>query len=219
MPNTEVLPPTAPSAKHLAAQARCAAMVAHAREQIMAVGVDRFSLNEALRLSGGSKATLAKYFGDRTGLIAAAIGEEAREWMARLTLDEPAQAAWPLEQALRHVLSGVLTFYLQPPALALYRAVIAASGGEHGPGAAFYRGGHTAVIDALAAMLEARKGAGVRADLDCRAAADILLHAIRAGLYEQALLGMVAPLPDDDAIARHIDPVVRIMLPGLSTKP
>ena len=45
--------------------------VRHARAQIMAVGVDKFSLNEVLRASGGSKATLAKYFGDRSGLIAA----------------------------------------------------------------------------------------------------------------------------------------------------
>lgn len=211
--------PTAGSAKQQAAQARCAAMVAHAREQIMAVGVDRFSLNEVLRLSGGSKATLVKYFGDRNGLIAAAITDEARTWMARLTLDEQTQAAWPLDKALRHVLGGVLAFYLQPAALALYRAVIAASGGEHGPGAAFYRGGHTAVVDALATMLEAHKGAGIRADLDCRATADVMLHAIRAGLYEQALLGIVPVPAGEEAMSEQVDLVVRMILPGLSAQP
>jgi len=62
-------------------------MIAHARALISEGGIEGLSLNEVLRLAGGSKATLVKYFGDRSGLISAAIAEEAREAMAALRLE------------------------------------------------------------------------------------------------------------------------------------
>jgi AcrR family transcriptional regulator len=79
-------------------------MIGHARAQIMAVGVDRFNINEVLRQAGGSKATLVKYFGDRTGLIAAAIGAEARSAMADLGFDTAIPLSMPLGEALQRVL-------------------------------------------------------------------------------------------------------------------
>jgi AcrR family transcriptional regulator len=97
MPNRATV---ALSAKQLAADSRCAAMVHHARLQILQLGVDRFSLNEVLRLCGGSKATLAKYFGGRSGLIAAAIREEAMAAVDSLNLDDAACRVLPLDQAL-----------------------------------------------------------------------------------------------------------------------
>ncbi|NBC37402.1 TetR family transcriptional regulator [Novosphingobium sp. FSY-8] len=207
---TDAVPPTA---KQLAAQARCAAMVAHARAQIMAVGVQRFNLNAVLREAGGSKATLAKYFGDKTGLIAAAIGEEAREAMAALVPVEPARGQ-SLEQTLQQLLAGVLRFYLQPGALALYRAVIAmADQTEHAAAAGFYAAGHGAVVDAIAHVLTSPPAA-LSPDA-ARAMADTLTHAIRAGVYERALLGL-EPLPvADAAIAAQVAHTLALCLPGI----
>lgn len=190
-------------------------MVRHARAQIMAVGVDRFSLNEVLRLSGGSKATLAKYFGDRNGLIAAAIGAEARNAMAALDLEGEASRAEPLAGALARALSGILQFYLSPGSLALYRAVISAAPASAGGAEAFYHHGHRLIVDALAGLLERRQPGQVRAGLDCRDIADQLLHAIRAGLYEQALVGL-APAADLTAIDRRIAATLALVLPGIA---
>ncbi|NLR71942.1 TetR/AcrR family transcriptional regulator [Novosphingobium sp. ERN07] len=216
MPLSDSPPPL--SAKQLAAQARCAAMVAHARAQIMAVGVDRFSVNEVLRRAGGSKATLAKYFGDRNGLIAAAIREEALGAMAALNLDSDESRAEPLDGALARALAGVLRFYLSAGSLALYRAVISAAPSGAGGAEAFYAHGHRVIVDAIAGLLAARQPLQVRAELDCADAADQLLHAIRAGLYERALLGM-AEAAGDDAIDARIAATLALVLPGIAPPP
>lgn len=186
-------------------------MVHHARAQIRTTGIDRFSVNEVLRLSGGSKATLVKYFGDRTGLIAAAIGAEARETMAALS------QAWaaniPFEQALETALSGILHFYLSPGAIALYRAVISAA--DPKGAAAFYQEGHRIVVEGLAALLETYKASDVDAATDCDDIADQMLHAMRAGLYEQTLIGMRSGEPEEALIAGRVRWTMAVFLPAL----
>lgn len=190
-------------------------MVRHARAQILAVGVDRFSVNEVLRASGGSKATLAKYFGDRSGLIAAAIGVEAQAAVAGLALDEV--AALPLDQALERVLAGVLRFYLLPGSIALYRAVVSAADPVGSEG--FYRRGHGFLVEAVAGVLELRRGREVRPDIDCRATAELLLHAIRAGLHERVLIGLPGPGPFEPEIAARVRGTVALILPGIAVDP
>jgi AcrR family transcriptional regulator len=209
----DLTPPS--DGKQRAAQARCDAMVRHARAQIMAVGVDRFSVNEVLRATGGSKATLVKYFGDRSGLIAAAIGAEAQAAVAGLALDEA--ATLPLGAALEQALAGVLRFYLRPGSIALYRAVVSAADPVGSLG--FYRQGHAALVDAVAAVIDARKGSEVRTDIDSRSVADQLLHAIRAGAYEQALIGLAEGDLSSADIAARARTTAALVLPALRIDP
>lgn len=205
------------SAKRHAATARCDAMIEHARAQIMAVGVDRFNINEVLRQAGGSKATLVKYFGDRTGLIAAAIGAEARSAMAEFGFDTAIPLSMPLKEALECVLGGVLRFYLQPGALSLYRAVVGAASSDPRGAAGFYHEGHAVIISTIAQILENRKGRDVRDDIDSLDVADQLVHAIRAGLYERTLIGLDSPSIDEAAIKCRILATLALVLPGLAT--
>lgn len=201
------------SAKQLAAQNRCDAMVRHARDQIVAVGVDRFNLNEVLRLSGGSKATLVKYFSDRNGLISAAIGFESRRAMTELELGN--LAALPLRDALERALGIVLRFYLSPGALGLYRAVVSAADPIGSKG--FYEQGHQIVVEAIAAILEAQKDCEVDSRIDTFDVADQMLHAIRAGLYERRLIGLdndVDTLAKADARVRK---TVAIFMPAIAS--
>lgn len=193
-------------------------MVHHARHQIVAVGVYRFNVNEVLRASGGSKATLAKYFGDRTGLIAAAIGAEARAAMAALALDTSQTRFLSLEASLKLALAGVLRFYLTPGALSLYRAVVGTAGNDPRAAIAFYREGHAVVVDTIAHLIEERKGLDARADLDARDVADKLVHLVRAGVYERTLIGIETPFNDEDEIARTIAAAVALVLPALSAQ-
>jgi len=197
--------------KQRAAEARCDAMIRHARDQILAVGVDRFSLNEVIRLAGGSNATVAKYFGDRTGLIAAASGAEAAKAVAEL--DGDMLAKLPLEQALAKALETILRFYLRPGSIALYRAVISSATPDGA--SAFYNGGHTEILQRLAKLIECRKGREVKASVDSGAVADHLLHAIRAGPYERVLIGLTDALPDDADVSLVAAGVAAMMTPGL----
>lgn len=215
LPSPSNLPGTA---KQRAADARCAAMIAHARALIAERGIAHFSVNEVLRLAGGSKATLAKYFGDRSGLLSVAIAEEAREAMAPLALAHHELADAPLREALRLLLTGVLRFYMQPGALALYRAVVAVGAQDRTLAAALYDHGHRQVVDTLAALLKAR-GQGPACDPQrLRDLAEQMVHAIRAGLHERALLGLDMPPVAEADIAARIERTLDLVLPGLEAE-
>ncbi|AKH42605.1 AcrR family transcriptional regulator [Altererythrobacter atlanticus] len=199
------------NAKQRAANERCDAMLQHARDQIMAVGVDRFSLNEVLRQSGGSKATLVKYFGDRNGLIAAAIGFEAQHAVEELALETA--NALPLQEALERFLGGILRFYLLPGSIALYRAVVSAADSRASAG--FYRNGHQVIVQALADLLDARKGRDVHPAINSAEVADQMLHAIRAGKYERALIGLSPDMPDAAEIKARAHSTAALFVPAL----
>lgn len=198
-------------AKQQAARDRCDAMVHHARQQIVEHGLDRFSVNEVLRQSGGSKATLAKYFGGRNGLVAAAIRQEAEHAVAGLDL--ASGSGLPLEKALLDALLGILQFYCSPDAVALYRAVIASADPEGSAG--FYECGHAVIRDALAGIMEGRKGQDVSPATDTGDVADQMLHAVRAGAYEQLLIGISGKAPDDEVLERRVARTVALFLPAI----
>ena len=190
-------------------------MIAHARALIAEHGIEGLSVNEVVRLAGGSKATLAKYFGDRSGLIAAAIAEEAREAMVALHLQRDGLASGSLAESLRVLLTGVLRFYLKPGSLALYRAVVAMGAQDRSVAAALYDHGHREIVEAVAVVLRAYAKADGEKDELLRDLAEQMVHAIRAGLHEQALLGLIIlPLPEQ-AIAGRIENTLALVLPGV----
>ncbi|MDO7836152.1 TetR/AcrR family transcriptional regulator C-terminal domain-containing protein [Sphingobium sp. HBC34] len=203
------------TAKQQAAAARCAAMVSHARVLIGAVGVERFSVNEVLRLSGGSKATLVKYFGGRDGLISAAIGEEARAAMASLRLGDGDAVKLPLAEGLHLLLGGVLRFYMMPASLALYRAVISMGVREQGTAKAFYDHGHRVLVDAIADFLRTYATHREGPETDLTDIADQMVHVIRAGLHERAVLGLWPEAADDQAIEERVRRSLALLLPGV----
>jgi len=190
-------------------------MIAHARALIAEHGIEGLSVNEVVRLAGGSKATLAKYFGDRSGLIAAAIAEEAREAMVALHLQRDGLASGSLAESLRVLLTGVLRFYLQPGSLALYRAVVAMGAQDRSVAAALYDHGHREIVEAVAVVLRAYAKADGEKDELLRDLAEQMVHAIRAGLHEQALLGLIILPPPEQAITGRIENTLALVLPGV----
>lgn len=202
------------TAKTRAGQARRLALIERTREQIFSVGPHNVSLAEVLRLAGGSKATVVKYFGDRNGLIAAALQHEAEQTMDRIVVEQvPGE---PFEQALTRFLAAVIRFYLEPESVVIYRGIVAAGATQPGVAAGFYEGGHARIVEGLTGFLESWVGRGVSADTDRHAVASVLIHAIRGGLIEEVLLGL-RPLPVDDAlIIARAGLVARIAVHGLA---
>lgn len=203
-----------------AAQTRRAALIRHTREQMLLNGPHNVSLAEVLRLAGGSKATVVKYFGGRDGLIAAAILDTAQRTMEELALGEQrAELGTSVQEALENLLAGILTFYLQPESLAVYRGMIAGAGAEVGIGRIFYESGHKKVVEECAAFLDRWKGRGIRADLPSRDAAGQLIHAIRSGLYEEALLGLRSGPIDAEPIREKAKSAAVLFLQGAADRP
>jgi AcrR family transcriptional regulator len=206
------LPPQPTNGKHRAADARKLALIHHAREQMVAHGVQNASLNEILRLAGGSKATVVKYFGGKAGLFAAAMACTAREVMAELALDTGEKNE--LKPALTSLLSGLLAFYLRADSLAVYRGVIASATASEGLADSFHREAHMLVVDEVAAFLAKWVGRGIRPDLDLLDSAGRLTHMIRSDLYERRLLGLIPP-PDENAIAYQAEATATLFLAGV----
>ncbi|WP_164852690.1 TetR/AcrR family transcriptional regulator [Novosphingobium umbonatum] len=205
-------PSAAPkSKKQVAADARRAALLHHTRQLMLEHGPHHVSLAEVLRLAGGSKATVVKYFGDREGLIAAAVRETAQEAMDDLG---PAPEAASLQDRLAHMLAGILRFYLKPDSLAVYRGIIATGGKDGGVGEAFLKSGHRQVVERIAQSLEQWKGCGIRPDLPVMEAAEQLSHAVRSGHYEAVLLAGPSMAPDEEAIDRKARAVAHLFLHG-----
>jgi AcrR family transcriptional regulator len=209
-------PPSPTNGKHRAADTRKAALIHHAKEQLGAHGIQHASLNEIIRLAGGSKATVVKYFGGKAGLFAAAMALTAREVMAELRLDTG--AGGELKPALTTLLTGLLSFYLRPDSLAIYRGVIASADTSEGLADSFYREAHMLVVADVAAFLAQWVGKGLRADIDLQDSAGRLTHMIRSDLYERRLLGLIRP-PDAKTIRHQAEMTAALFLTGVLEPP
>jgi AcrR family transcriptional regulator len=194
-----------------AAEARRQRILEEAERLLAERGYSGFSLNVLVRRAGGSKASIAKFFGSKAGLIATVMQETARAFAAdvgRLAVDDDPQAD------LVRLGCAVLGFFLMPGALMAYRAVVGEGHREREMAAAFYRTARVAVVDAVAARLQHWQAAGLLQLADVHAAADRLTHLLRSGLHEQTLLGLRARPPGAKEIEASVVPAVREFLRG-----
>jgi len=150
-------------------------------------GYEHTTLADILARSGGSKATLRKYFGNKAGLFAAVVTAATERFVQ--TLDEPDSLA-PPACALLEIGVAILKFYLQPQALAAYRGVVGSGYHEHAMARAFYEKGHALVRERVATRLRLWHTMGLLTSADSDRDADCLLHLLRAGVYEQSLIGL-----------------------------
>lgn len=180
-------------------------------------GFHDVSLNEIIRRAGGSKATVVKYFGNRAGLLAAALAEGARQSMVGVVAAAASQGdAEDLPAALNRLLTGLLRFYLRPEVLRSYRDVSAASRLSTELATAFYKSGHEVVVDEITAFLQNWSGRGVRTDIDLRGDVSRLTHMLRSDLYERALYGILPAPPDDAEITAMAEATARLFLRGVA---
>ena len=194
------------------AEARLTRIVSEAKAQFLAKGYSGASLDDIIAGSGGSKATIQKYFGGKAGLFASVVAEQARQWVESTQL---AVAQGTPAQVLRAFGESVLHFYLRPDALHVYRGVIAEGHPHPGVAQAFYERGHAQIVAALAACLKTWHDKGLVHSHDVSADADRFLHLVRAGLYEQTLLGLRKSHTRAELIAQ-VDGSVRLFLSGLA---
>jgi len=193
------------------AQARVQRIVVAAHRLFITRGYHQTSLDSILARSGGSKATLRKYFGNKAGLLGVVLTDEAARCVARA--DRAAQHR-AVDGALRAFARVVLEFYCRREALLVYRAIIAETATQPAVGRRFHNGGHMTFVSALAKHLTHWQERGALLLVDATADADRFLHMLRAGPHHQALLGVRDSVPRA-AIHEHADACVRIFLRGL----
>jgi AcrR family transcriptional regulator len=194
------------------AEARLHRILSVAERMFVERGYAHTSLDAIVRRSGGSKATLLKYFRNKAGLLAAVFDRVAERRVADAL--GAARSGEPAE-ALRAFGQAVLGFYLRPDSLVIYRSVVAEGYRHPALAQAFYHGGHGKFVAALAARLQAWHDAGLLHSDDAQADANRFLHMLRANLLEPGVLGLARAFAPKQ-IQREVDAAVDLFLHGVA---
>lgn len=197
------------------AQARIAAILRAASQLFGTRGYEATTLQDVLARSGGSKATLRKYFGDKPGLFSAVVAEVTRRFVDGAGFSDVEGSP---ADALATIGRSVLRFYMRQEALQAYRGAVGGGYRDAGMARSFYERGHLVVRDALARRLSAWADEGLLEGSDCAADADHFLHLLRAGSHEQAVLGLRKSVPTAE-LDRRVARAVRIFLGGVLRQP
>jgi AcrR family transcriptional regulator len=193
------------------AAARLAAILKVATRLFLRNGYAGTSLNDVLARAGGSKATLRKYFRDKSGLFEAVIADVSTRFVADAHLGDIKGAP---DEVLRRFGEIVLGFYLAEGSLAAYRGVVAEGHRSPAMARSFHQRGHRLVQAALAERLAQWHREGRVASSDPMDDADLFLHLVRAGAYEQRLIGL-RKAPGRQEIASRVASAVRVFLRGI----
>jgi AcrR family transcriptional regulator len=191
---------------------RRAAMLEAAKAVFVERGYAGASLDEVIRRSGGSRATLYKQFGDKEGLFAAIIADICAEIVAPLANSVSGQEPQAVLLAFgRAFMAGLM----EPSGLALYRVLVGEAARFPELAEAVYRSGPAVAADQLAKhlrrwMVERR----IRlADPDL--AARQFLEMIKGDLHFRALLRLEAA-PTQAEIEGCLNNAVCLFLNGVS---
>lgn len=134
------------------------AMLCAAHELFVEKGFDATTLNDIVRRSGGSLATLYDMFENKPGLLRALVLE--RCVTINGALDSAIATAHPYEQSLREIAEEMLDRFLDPAYLGLFRVVIAQCVAHPDLGQQIYDAGPIVCQTKAAAFFERQIAAG-----------------------------------------------------------
>ena len=198
-------------AKNPRGDRRRAAILDAAKAVFIEHGYANASLDDVIRRSGGSRATLYRQFGDKEGLFAAIIEQISAEMVAPLRSFPPDQDP---ETVLLTFGRGFMSALMEPSGLALYRVLIGEAERFPELAKAVYRSGPMVAAEQLGAHLRrwhAEKRISVPSpDMAARQ----FLEMIKGDLHFRALLRLDTPRENEiDACVRG---AVRLFVAGIS---
>lgn len=203
----------APTTGRIGAAQRGQRFLKAANKLFLEKGYADTSLNDVIKLAGGSKATIIELFKNKAGLFAAVIETSAVSLAEHLTT---ASAEDKPQQTLQNFGEIILRFYLTPAALLAYRGVISEGSKYPDMAKAFYQRGHEHIVAPIAERLRVWHARGLIAAVDFHSEADRFTHMLRNGLYEQHLLGLRQRATAAD-IKKQVAGAVHVLLAGLTT--
>jgi AcrR family transcriptional regulator len=193
---------------------RRASILSAATDVFLEHGYEGARLEEVIRRSGGSLATLYAQFGGKEGLFAAIIAGICQEIVGSLPQPEERMAQTP-DEALFAFAKTYLEQLLAPASLALYRVVISEGARFPELGRAVFEAGPAAAAERLAAYLRWEAGRGVLVVPDPGLAARQFLEMVKGDLHVRALFG-AAPAPSGPETEACIRAATRIFLDGIA---
>jgi AcrR family transcriptional regulator len=160
----------------------------------LAHGYAAASMDEVVRVSGVSKATVYAHFPGKRLLFSAIVADES----VRFASHAPAGSAGPdgLNLRLLRLGQSVVLLLIAPDTIALYRMVLAEAGRAPEMAQAFHASGPACLASHVARQLEQAMGAGELRSVDPRMAAEHFVALVRGDLQLRALLRVGgAPTP------------------------
>ncbi len=205
---------SAPAAPEPLQGRKCEQLIAGARAVILARGFEGASVDDIAREAGISKATMYRYFPDKSALFAAVMqrdcGRQAGLFGCIVTEGRP------LADVLRDVARRFLEFMLSDEGLNIYRTVVAEAGRFPEVGRAFYADGPAQSREWLAPVLEAAAARGELSPDDPREAAQHFFALCLVDIHYRRLLGLEPPCDaaKTDALARSaVDAFLKLHRP------
>ncbi|HMU86891.1 MAG TPA: TetR/AcrR family transcriptional regulator [Agitococcus sp.] len=166
------------------------ALLKAARLIFLEKGFAGTSLDDVIKITGGSKASVYKYFGNKDGLFAAMFAERCQVFLAHL--DIPQGLSDNLEHTLTQFAQRVLESAIDVERIALIRAL--ATEADRFPQLAemAYNTGPKYVLDLLASLIKRHHDAGLLVCPRPDIAAMQFMETIKAHAQWRTLLGLPA---------------------------
>lgn len=189
--------------------ARRQAFLEAARQVFLEQGYEAASVNDVVRLAGGSLATLYSQFGNKEGLFFAFMQDQHDRFAREMRPERVGHL--PLEAALQSIGEHFLRRMLQKDSLAFYRIMVS-EGPKLPPEVRryFISGGMNAVNDELRALL---RQAGLSEE-DSRESLYYFIELLRSYHHFQAISDPHYKLSDADLKA-HVAHAVKFLLNGM----
>jgi AcrR family transcriptional regulator len=193
--------------------ARRHAFLEAARAVFLEHGYEAASVNDVVRLAGGSLATLYAQFGNKEGLFLAFMQDQHDRFARDMQPPQPVDNL-PLEEALQTVGEHFLRCLLQRDSLAFYRVMVAE--GRKVPvhlRRYFTLVGSSQIGDELVRQLVS---AGL-SEGDARESVHYFVELLRARLHFQALADDTFTVSDAE-LSAHVARAIRFLLNGLELR-
>lgn len=190
--------------------ARRQAFLQAAREVFLEHGYDAASVNDVVRLAGGSLATLYAQFGNKEGLFLAFMQDQHDRFVREMRPAQPVDQL-PLAEALQVIGEHFLRRLLDRDSVAFYRVMVAE--GRKVPEHLrryFAVGGASQIWEELVSQLTK---AGL-SETDARESMFYFIDLLRSRLHFQAVANVDYTVSDAELKA-HVARAVRFLLNGL----
>jgi AcrR family transcriptional regulator len=196
-------------------EARRRAFLDAAGKVFLAQGLGNASVNDVVRLAGGSLATLYQQFGSKEGLFLAMFEERIDRFLA--PLQEIGASHLPIAEGLQKIGEAFLASMLKPEGVSIYRIVVAEGLTYPDVAARYHQSGAERIRAVVRAYIEERIEAGEVRDLDADWAATFFAEMVRARHLFAALTDPTYSLTPEEmttCVARVVD----VLLNGLTPR-
>ena len=168
------------------------------------------SIDAIIERAGGSKRNIYSEFGNKEGLFAAIVTENANKALSALAID----GRGDLRSTLITFGKQLMEIYMSPAVLGVYRIAVTENARFPTLVRNFYESGPGRASAKLAEVLEDARRRNEISTGDCAAAADHFVGMIRGNLHLQVVLGLRPP-PDAHESRAIVRSAVDIFLDGL----